>query len=333
MFNNKSVLITGGTGTFGKEFVKKILKNYNAKKIVVYSRDEAKHHELSFKFESKKMRFFVGDVRDKERLNLALRGIDFVIHAAAMKQVPLSEYNPMECINTNIIGSQNLIECSLNNKIKKVLMISTDKACGPVNLYGSTKLAGEKLFIAANNLSGGISTKFSVVRYGNVSGSKGSVIPILKKALKNKENFYLTDIKMTRFWITLEEGVDLVVKTLKTMSGGEIVIPKLKSYYIKDLAENFLPKNKIFTTGIRPGEKISEFLFSRDETPYVIDCNKYFLIKPSIKNINFKIPKKFKNLKKNDTLNDGYSSSDKNYIMSASELKEKMKTFNAQEKI
>jgi UDP-N-acetylglucosamine 4,6-dehydratase/5-epimerase len=333
MFNNKNILITGGTGTFGKEFVKKILKDYNAKKIVVYSRDEVKHYELSFRFKSKKMRFFLGDVRDKERLNLALRDIDFIVHAAAMKQVPLSEYNPMECIKTNIIGSQNLIECALNNKVKKVLMISSDKACGPVNLYGSTKLAGEKLFIAANNLSGGINTKFSVVRYGNVSGSKGSVIPILEKVKQNKENFYLTDNKMTRFWITLEEGVDLVVKTLKIMSGGEIIIPKLKSYYIKDLAEIFLSKNKIFITGVRPGEKIDEFLFSRDETPHIIDCNKFFLIKPGIKTINFKAPKKFKNLKKNDILNDGYSSSDKNYIMSASELKAKMKMFNAQEKI
>ena len=297
MFNNKVIFISGGTGSFGKEFVKDILKNYKPKKIIIFSRDELKQYELSQYFNNNRLRFFLGDVRDADRLMLALKGVDFVIHAAALKQVPAAEYNPTESIKTNIHGAENIIRASLANNVKKIIALSTDKAANPINLYGATKLVSDKLFIAANNIAGNQKISFSVVRYGNVAGSRGSIIPLFKEIVNSKSNKFIpiTDTKMTRFWITLSEGVNFVKESFQLMKGGEIFVPKLPSVKIVDLAKAIAPKHKIKIIGIRPGEKIHEIMCPSDNAEDTIEFKKYYCIKPSIKFSNTKTNYKINN--------------------------------------
>jgi UDP-N-acetylglucosamine 4,6-dehydratase len=283
MFNGKNILITGGTGSFGKRFVSLLLKNFSPNKIVIYSRDELKQYEMAQTFSNKCMRYFIGDVRDADRLNKAMDGIDFVIHAAALKHVPIAEYNPMECIKTNINGAQNVIDASLNNRVEKVIALSTDKAANPINLYGATKLASDKLFIAANNIRGSKKTKFSVVRYGNVVGSRGSVVPFFKKLIENgATSLPITDVNMTRFWITLTQGVEFVFKNFQRMQGGEIFIPKIPSMTITDLAKALAPNLPIDVIGIRPGEKLHEVMCPKDDSHLTLEFDDHFVIKPTI---------------------------------------------------
>jgi len=265
MLSGKTIMVTGGTGSFGKAFVKETLKNYSTKKIIIYSRDEFKQYEMAKRFKSDKLRFFLGDVRDPNRLHRALEGVDFVIHAAAMKQVPASEYNPFEAVQTNIIGAQNLINAAIDVGVKKVFALSTDKACNPVNLYGATKLCSDKLFVAANAYSGKHETRFSVVRYGNVIGSRGSVVPLFRD-LKETGEIPITDERMTRFWITLPQAVKFVIDSLHLMHGGELYIPKIPSMKITDLARAIAPDCKIKNIGIRPGEKLHEVMISGDDS-------------------------------------------------------------------
>ena len=297
MFNNKSILITGGTGSFGKNFTKFLLKKYKLKKIIIYSRDEMKQFEMSQIFSTKKykcLRYFIGDVRDLERLTIALRGVDYVIHAAALKQVPAAEYNPIECINTNVIGAQNIILASLKNNVKKVISLSTDKAVNPINLYGSSKLASDKLIISGNTY-GGSEVKFSVVRYGNVIGSRASVVPLFNKLIEQKSKFLpITDKSMTRFWITINQGIDLVHRTFLNMIGGEIYVPKIPSIKIIDLAKSMAPNLKQKIVGIRPGEKIHEVLCPRDYSHLTLEFKDHFVITPTIQ-----LPKKH-HFKKNN---------------------------------
>ncbi|MDX1352027.1 MAG: UDP-N-acetylglucosamine 4,6-dehydratase (inverting) [Thiomicrorhabdus sp.] len=283
MFDNKSILITGGTGSFGHKYVQTLLERFNPKKIVIYSRDELKQYEMQQMFSSDKMRYFIGDVRDAERLKQAMSGIDFVIHAAALKHVPVAEYNPMECIKTNIIGAENVIQAALANKVEKVIALSTDKAANPVNLYGATKLASDKLFVAANNIAGDLPTKFSVVRYGNVVGSRGSVVPFFKKLIaEGATKLPITDPRMTRFWITLQDGVDFVLKNFERMHGGEIFVPKIPSMRITDLAEAMLPGADIDIIGIRPGEKLHEIMCPEDDSMHTIEFDDFYVITPTI---------------------------------------------------
>tara|TARA_Y100000590_G_scaffold256811_1_gene288412 strand:+ start:5440 stop:6438 length:999 start_codon:yes stop_codon:yes gene_type:complete len=300
--NNKNILITGGTGSFGKEFIFQIYRKYKPKKVIVYSRDEFKQFELSKIFNKsqyKGLRFFIGDIRDEKRLNSALKNIDYVIHAAAMKQVPISEYNPQECIKTNILGAQNLIDCCIANKVKKVIALSTDKAANPVNLYGATKLVSDKLFISSNILSAHVPTIFSVVRYGNVLNSRGSVVPYFKNLAKLKNKAIpITDRRMTRFFITLESSVQFVISCFKEMKGGEIFIPKLPSIKIIDIAKSLAPNSKIKIIGVRPGEKINEILVPKDDSNFTYESKNYYIIAPSIqlpsKNIQINKIKKLK---------------------------------------
>ena len=284
MFNNKNILITGGTGSFGKKYTQILLKNYKPNKIIIYSRDELKQYEMASEFSHSSMRYFIGDVRDESRLNTAMNGVDFVIHAAAMKHVPIAEYNPMECIKTNIHGEQNVINASLKNRVEKVIALSTDKACNPVNLYGATKLASDKLFIAANNIAGQSPTRFSVVRYGNVVGSRGSVVPLFKKLIENgAKELPITDERMTRFWITLEDGVKFVLKNFERMHGGELFIPKIPSMKITDLAATLAPNLPIKLIGIRPGEKLHEIMISADDALHSLEFDDHYVITPSIR--------------------------------------------------
>ncbi|WP_096016712.1 UDP-N-acetylglucosamine 4,6-dehydratase (inverting) [Campylobacter lanienae] len=284
MFNNKNILITGGTGSFGKKYTKILLENYKPNKIIIYSRDELKQYEMAQEFNSSIMRYFIGDVRDESRLNTAMNGVDFVIHAAAMKHVPIAEYNPMECIKTNIHGAQNVINASIKNRVEKVIALSTDKACNPVNLYGATKLASDKLFIAANNIVGLAPTRFSVVRYGNVVGSRGSVVPLFKKLIENgAKELPITDERMTRFWITLEDGVKFVLKNFERMQGGELFIPKIPSMKITDLAATLAPNLPTKIIGIRPGEKLHEIMISADDALHSLEFSDHYVIMPSIK--------------------------------------------------
>ncbi|WP_228568913.1 UDP-N-acetylglucosamine 4,6-dehydratase (inverting) [Campylobacter sputorum] len=283
MFDGKSILITGGTGTFGVKFTEILLNKYKPKKIIIYSRDEQKHYEMSQIFKDSCMRYFIGDVRDVNRLKTAMNDVDFVIHAAAMKHVPIAEYNPMECIKTNIMGAQNVIDASLECGVKKVIALSTDKASNPINLYGATKLASDKLFTAANNIVGNKKTQYSVVRYGNVIASKGSVVPLFKKLIANgAKELPVTDEHMTRFWITLEEGVNFVIKNFYRMKGGEIFVPKIPSMKIIDLAKAMAPNLKIKIIGIRPGEKLHESMISRDDSHLVLEFDDHYVIQPSI---------------------------------------------------
>ena len=284
----KNILITGGTGSFGKKFLKMTLRKYNPKKIVIYSRDEMKQWELSKEYKNdKRIRFFIGDVRDKERLNRALDGIDYVVHAAALKIVPTAEYDPFETVKTNIIGAMNIIDNCINRKIKKVVALSTDKAVNPVNLYGSTKLASDKLFIAGNGYSGFNRTKFSIVRYGNVMGSRGSIIPFLLSQKENSNYFTITDAKMTRFMTNLDSAVKLVWKVFEDMEGGEIYVEKNPSVKIIDIAKAIDPIKKIKFIGIRPGEKIHEIMISSDDSRYTYSYKDYFKILPSINDWNY----------------------------------------------
>ena len=295
MFNNKIIFITGATGSFGNAFLKVLTKKYKPKKVIVYSRDELKQFELKQKFNQPFMRYFLGDVRDFERLSQAMEGVDFVIHAAALKQVPAAEYNPFEFIKTNIHGAQNVVNAALNNNVDKVIALSTDKAVNPVNLYGATKLASDKLFIAANNMVGKNRTKLSVVRYGNVVGSRGSVLPFFKKLIESKNyTLPITDVKMTRFWITLNESVNFVFKGFQRMKGGEILIPKIPSIRIVDLAKSLDDRVRIKVIGIRPGEKIHESLCSSEESDYLLEFKDHFSLAPQSL-INFKISKYKKN--------------------------------------
>jgi len=287
MFNGKSVLITGGTGSFGYAYAKTLLSRYNIKRLVVFSRDELKQYDMMeyFKDHTEVMRFFIGDVRDKDRLIDAMQNIDIVIHAAAIKQVPAAEYNPMECIKTNIYGAENVIQAALLNNVDMVIALSTDKAANPINLYGATKLASDKLFVAANNMTGDRKTKFSVVRYGNVVGSRGSVVPLFKKLIEqNADCFPITHDQMTRFWITLQEGVDFVIKGFERMHGGEIFIPKIPSVRIIDLAKAMGKGHNIpiKIIGIRPGEKLHEIMCPADDSHLTIEFDDYFIITPSI---------------------------------------------------
>ncbi len=283
MFDDKTILITGGTGSFGKKYVKTISERFKPKKIIVYSRDELKQFEMSQEYHEKFMRYFIGDVRDRDRLTQAMRGVDFVIHAAALKQVPAAEYNPMECIKTNIHGAENVIYAALENNVERVIALSTDKAANPINLYGATKLASDKLFVAANNFAGAIRTIFSVVRYGNVVGSRGSVIPFFRQlAIKGDKELPITDERMTRFWITLQEGVDFVLKNFSRMQGGEIFVPKIPSVRIVDLAAAMYEEMDIKIVGIRPGEKLHEVMCPADDSHLTLEFLDHFVIRPTI---------------------------------------------------
>lgn len=287
MLNNKSVLITGGTGSFGKKFVETILRRYpNVKKIAIYSRDELKQFELKQKYPHDKypqLRFFIGDVRDGERLRRACQGMDVIIHAAAIKQVDTAEYNPEECIKTNVHGAQNVINAALTTGVQHVVALSTDKACAPINLYGATKLTSDKLFTAANNIKGENPVKFSVVRYGNVMGSRGSVIPFfIHKRDNGATELPITDMRMTRFNISLQEGVDLVLWAIENHLGGEIFIPKIPSYHISDVATAIAPNLPQVEVGIRPGEKLHEEMITATDALNTIDIGKYYAILPSV---------------------------------------------------
>jgi len=297
MFNSKTILITGGTGSFGSTCVQYLLEKHKPKKVIIFSRDELKQYELSNLlidrgYDSEKLRFFLGDVRDQARLNLAFKDVDFVIHAAALKQIPAAEYNPQECIKTNINGANNVIFAALEQGVKKVIALSTDKACGPVNLYGVTKLASDKLFVSANTLGGKKEdTKFSVVRYGNVINSRGSVIPFFKKLYNEKKNSLpITDKNMTRFFIDLNSGIEFVLKSFKRMYGGEIFVPKLPSLYIKDIVKALDKNLKYHIIGTRPGEKLHETLCAKDESHLTIEFKDHYVIEPAIweENINVK---------------------------------------------
>lgn len=281
MFEEKVILVTGGTGSFGKKFVKKVLDEFPAvKKVIVYSRDELKQFEMRQEFRDyEKLRFFIGDVRDKERLLRAFDGVDYVIHAAAMKQVPASEYNPIEAIRTNINGAENVINAAIDRRVKRVIALSTDKACNPINLYGATKLCSDKLFIAGNSYVGDKDTKFAVVRYGNVVGSRGSVIPFFMNMRKSGV-LPVTDPRMTRFWITLNQGIEFVFKSLERMRGGEIFVPKIPSMNLFDLAKAIGPECRIETVGIRPGEKLHELMISSDDARNTLEYEDYYVIQP-----------------------------------------------------
>jgi UDP-N-acetylglucosamine 4,6-dehydratase len=305
MFNNKSILVTGGTGFFGTHFIKYIYKNYKPKKVIVFSRDETKQYEMKSQYIGKKykgLKFFIGDVRDKERLVLAFENVDYVVHAAALKHVPAAEYNPIECIKTNIYGAQNVITAAIEAKVKKVVALSTDKAANPINNYGATKLAADKLFVAANNLVGKKNIRFSIVRYGNVFNSRGSVVPYFKKLIQEgKTTLPITDRKMTRFVITIEEGIKFVISSFKRMNGGEIFTPKIPSIKIIDLAKAMGAK-KIDTVGIRPGEKIHEILCPSDDSHLTIEFKDHYVITPSIKFFDLKNKYTTNNLKEKGKL-------------------------------
>lgn len=288
LIDSQTILVTGGTGSFGKKFVKRVLELHNPKKIIIYSRDELKQYEMAQVFNDKRMRYFIGDVRDKERLEVALSGVDVCIHAAALKHVPIAEYNPMECIKTNIDGASNVISACLSNNVKHIIALSTDKAANPINLYGATKLCSDKLFITANNIKGSKDSKFSVVRYGNVVGSRGSVIPFFQKLIaQGARELPITDDRMSRFFITLESGVDFVLESLERMHGGEIFIPKIPSVKITQLARALAPHLPHKIIGIRPGEKLHEVMVPRDDSHLCVEFEDFFTLMPTI---NFQTP-------------------------------------------
>ncbi|EKP0277420.1 UDP-N-acetylglucosamine 4,6-dehydratase (inverting) [Aeromonas bestiarum] len=283
MFNGKTILVTGGTGSFGKKFIATVLSHYQPARLIVYSRDELKQFEMQQRFNAPCMRYFIGDVRDAERLDMAMSDVDFVVHAAALKQVPAAEYNPMECIKTNVGGAENVIKTALNNGVQKVIALSTDKAANPINLYGATKLCSDKLFIAANNMAGKNPTIFSVVRYGNVVGSRGSVVPFFDNLIKNgADTLPITHPEMTRFWLTLQQGVDFVLSNFQRMRGGELFVPKIPSVRITDLAAAMAPAFKQEIIGIRPGEKLHEVMCPADDSFHTYEFNDYYVIAPSI---------------------------------------------------
>jgi UDP-N-acetylglucosamine 4,6-dehydratase len=286
--NGKVLFVTGGTGSFGRKFVSTILQRYRPRKLIIFSRDELKQYDMQNAVRAAYpaevhscMRFFIGDVRDRERLALATRGVDYIIHAAALKQVPAAEYNPSECIHTNILGAENVVWAALQNRIKKVIALSTDKACNPVNLYGATKLASDKTFVAANNLSGDIGTRFAVVRYGNVVGSRGSVVPFFRQLLEQKaDSLPITDDRMTRFWITLQQGVNFVLSNFEIMRGGEIFVPKIPSMRITEMARALAPQLPHRIVGIRPGEKLHEAMIAVDDAHATVELADRYVIEP-----------------------------------------------------
>lgn len=283
MLNNKTILITGGTGSFGQRFTKRILAEYNPKKIIIYSRDEYKQYVMRSKFKEydEKLRFFIGDVRDKDRLYRALQGVDVVIHSAALKHVTVAEYNPIEAIKTNINGAMNIIDAAIDCGVEKVVALSTDKAVSPVNLYGATKLVSDKLFVAGNAYAGGKSTTFSVVRYGNVTGSRGSIVPFFNTLINNgTKELPITDYRMTRFWITLDQGVDLVFKAITEAKGGEIYVSKIPSYKVTDLAKAMLPDAELKEVGIREGEKLHEVMVTEEDSRLTYDYGDHYIIYP-----------------------------------------------------
>jgi len=283
--NGASLLITGGTGSFGQKFVERVLEQHSPRRLIVYSRDELKQYEMAQRFPQSRypaMRYFVGDVRDYQRLVMGMREVDYVIHAAAMKHVPIAEYNPMECINTNVYGAENVVRAALENGVKKVVALSTDKAANPINLYGASKLASDKIFVAANNLSGSIGTTFAVVRYGNVVGSRGSVVPFFRKLVADgADHIPITDERMTRFWITLPQGVDFVLSALETMKGGELLVPRIPSMKVVDLARALAPNLPTKVIGIRPGEKLHEVMISEDDSRNTLRFDDRYIIEPS----------------------------------------------------
>jgi len=287
--DGKVILVTGATGSFGRRFIETVLQRSRPRKLIIYSRDELKQSDMQIDLTERfppdrmaSLRFFLGDVRDRERLTLAMRGVDIVIHAAALKQVPAAEYNPSECIHTNVLGAENVVWACLSNRVKQVVALSTDKACNPINLYGATKLASDKTFVAANNLSGDIGTRFSVVRYGNVVGSRGSVAPFFQRLLaKGATELPITDARMTRFWITLTEGVDFVLSSLSLMRGGEIFVPKIPSMKVIDLATAMAPGASQKIVGIRPGEKLHEIMISADDARTTVDLGDRYAIEPA----------------------------------------------------
>ena len=327
MFSGKNILITGGTGSFGKKYSEIILKEYNPNKIIIYSRDEFKQYEMQQKFNDKRMRYFIGDVRDAERLKRAMENVDIVIHAAALKHVPVAEYNPMECIKTNINGAQNVIDAAIENRVEKVIALSTDKAAAPINLYGATKLASDKLFVAANNMVGSRKTRFAVVRYGNVIGSRGSVLPFFINLIKSgAKELPITHPEMTRFLITLEEGVRFVLKNFERMKGGEIFVPKIPSMKMVDLAKCLAPNLPHKIIGIRAGEKLHETMITKDDR--VVEFEDHFVIKPTInfgfeadytKNELGEVGKEIENFE--------YSSGTNREWLTCEEFKEKAKEF------
>ena len=327
MLNGKNILITGGTGSFGKQFVHTILQRYSPNKIIIYSRDELKQYEMAQKFSAKCMRYFIGDVRDLARLKKAMGEVDVVIHAAALKHVPIAEYNPMECIKTNINGAQNVIDAAFECRVQKVIALSTDKAASPINLYGATKLASDKLFVAANNIRGESGVCFSVVRYGNVLGSRGSVVPYFKKLIaEGAKELPITDPTMTRFWITLQEGVDFVLKNLERMHGGEIFIPKIPSMTMEAMAKALAPHLPHKIIGIRPGEKMHETMCSEGDSHLTLEFDDHYVIEPSI---NFSTPVDFTCNKlaergRRVPLGFEYNSRDNTIWLSATELLEKL---------
>lgn len=287
MFNKKTILVTGGTGSFGKQFIRTVLEKFKPKKLIVYSRDELKQFEMQQDLNDPVMRYFIGDVRDGERLKQAMRGVDYVVHAAALKQVPAAEYNPMECIKTNVDGAKNVIDAAIENKVEKVVALSTDKAANPINLYGATKLVSDKLFVAANNITGGQNTRFAVVRYGNVVGSRGSVVPFFKKMIdQGASELPITDLNMTRFWITLPQGIDFVLKAFARMQGGEVFVPKISSSRITDLAEAVAPCIPHKVVGIRPGEKLHEIMCPADDSHLTLEFHDHYVIQPTIMFMN-----------------------------------------------
>lgn len=326
MLNGKTILITGGTGSFGRKFTEIIFKKYKIKKLIIFSRDEFKQNEMSKLFPRERfpqIRFFLGDIRDKSRLYRAFEGVDYVIHAAALKQVPALEYNPTEAVNTNILGADNIVDAAIDRGVKKVLALSTDKAVNPINLYGATKLAAEKIFIAANSYAGG-KVKFAVIRYGNVVGSRGSVIPYFLSLKENNiKEFPITDERMTRFWITLEQGVELVLKALELSEGGEVFVPIIPSMRIVNLARAIEPKCRLRLLGIRPGEKIHETLISEDEARNTIKYNGLYVILPQFLESN----KFFKKYKKSSFLPQGfvYRSDNNSQELTIKELQEMIK--------
>jgi UDP-N-acetylglucosamine 4,6-dehydratase len=283
MFDGKSVLITGGTGSFGRQCVRTILQRCQPRRLIVFSRDELKQYEMAQEFQHDCMRFFIGDVRDRDRLVQALRGVEVVIHAAALKQVPAAEYNPTECIRTNIHGAENVVHAALANEVEKVVALSTDKAANPINLYGATKLCSDKLFIAANNIAGGHRTRFSVVRYGNVVGSRGSVVPLFRQRIEQGcDHLPITDRRMTRFWITLQQGVEFVLTDMQRMHGGEIFVPRIPSVKVVDVATAMAPHLPQKVIGIRPGEKLHETMCPADDAHLTLEFSDHFVIRPTI---------------------------------------------------
>ena len=335
MLDGKNILITGGTGSFGKQFVRTILKRYKPNKIIIYSRDELKQFEMAQKYNDECMRYFIGDIRDLPRLQKAMNGVDIVVHAAALKHVPIAEYNPMECIKTNVMGAQNVIDACIANDISHTIALSTDKAASPANLYGASKLVSDKLFVAANNLTGTHEIKFSVVRYGNVLGSRGSVIPFFEKLIEEgATSLPITEPNMTRFWITLQDGVDFVLKNFERMQGGEIFVPKIASMKMTEMAKAIAPNLEQEIIGIRPGEKLHELMCPTDDSHITLEFHDHFVIKPSI-TFNMPIDYSVNNInEKGSNVEAGfeYNSRDNTIWLSHEELLEKIQLTKDEEK-